>query len=731
MSEEPSILDYVKALVTPWRGAPPRIPPLNSGETEVAGAAGSPPEPPDSEDLPPPNRTTVPLAAISAPAAGVRLSAAAWPWRALIALGLALLAQLSLEPSANRDWTIGALLYLLAAGWAVWSSLRGEWRLAPLPEVEPRTDPLSIHLVYLALGGIFGILAFLALGGNRFTGLNVFLWVAALIFVLWALWFPQESGIQPISRIWERLKERDWKIRLAPWTIAVLLAVGIVLFFRLYRLQSVPPEMISDHAEKLLDIWDVLNGQTSIFFPRNTGREGLQMYLTAGVIRIFGTGFSFLSMKIGTAIAGLLTLPFIYLLGKELGNRRAGLLAMLFAGTAYWPNVITRIALRFTFYPLFVAPTLYFLIRGLRRSNRNDFILAGLSLGLGLHGYTAFRIVPLVVVIAVGLYLLHRQSRGLRSRTLWYLLLLALVALIVFLPLLRFWVDNPEIFSFRAFTRLGSLERPLPGPAVFIFLGNLGRALAMFAWDNGEIWPVSIPHRPALEVVSAAFFYLGVVLLALRYLRQRYWEDIFLLLSVPLLLLPSILSLAFPNENPALNRMAGAIVPVFLIVGLSLDGFLSGLEGRLGDPLGRRMAWAFAAVLLLWSGLQNFGLVFQEYQENYRLSSWNSTEIGQVIREFTDTLVEPENAHVVAYPHWVDTRLVGLNAGFPTRDFAIAPEQLPATTSQPGAQVFIVYPEDQGAIKTLKQLYPAGDLRRYDSKVPGKNFLLFTILPPP
>jgi hypothetical protein len=174
-----------------------------------------------------------------------------------------------------------------------------------------------------------------------------------------------------------------WNIRITRWTLVLLVALGAVIFFRLYRLDEVPPEMVSDHAEKLLDILDVLNGQTSIFFPRNTGREAIQMYLSAAVIQIFGTGYSFLSMKIGTAIAGLVTLPFIYMLGKEIGNRRAGLLAMVFAGIAYWPNVITRVALRFTFYPLFVAPALYFLIRGLRRSNRNDFILAGLALGIG------------------------------------------------------------------------------------------------------------------------------------------------------------------------------------------------------------------------------------------------------------------------------------------------------------------------------------------------------------
>jgi 4-amino-4-deoxy-L-arabinose transferase-like glycosyltransferase len=151
----------------------------------------------------------------------------------------------------------------------------------------------------------------------------------------------------------------------------------------------------------------VLHGQTSIFFVRNTGREALQMYMTAGIIQLFNTGYSHLSLKIGTVLAGLLTLPFIYLLGKEVGSKRIGLLAFVFAGIAYWPNVISRVGLRFPLYPLFVAPVLYFLLRGIRTSNRNDFILSGLFLGIGLHGYTPIRILPVVILVAVGLYLIH------------------------------------------------------------------------------------------------------------------------------------------------------------------------------------------------------------------------------------------------------------------------------------------------------------------------------------
>jgi 4-amino-4-deoxy-L-arabinose transferase-like glycosyltransferase len=427
-------------------------------------------------------------------------------------------------------------------------------------------------------------------------------------------------------------------------------------------------------------------------------------------------------------LGGLITLPFIYLLGKEIGNKRAGLIAFLFAGIAYWPNVISRVALRFTLYPLFVAPTLYFLIRGLRRSNRNDFILAGLFLGLGLHGYTPFRIVPIVILVAVGLYLLHSQSKGFRKQTLLHLGLLTLVLMVVFLPLLRFWIENPTMFSFRTITRLGSIESPLPGPGWQIFINNLWNAITMFAWSNGEIWPVSVPYRPALGVISAALFYLGIVLILVRYIRRRNWLDLFLILSIPLLMLPSILSLAFPSENPTLNRTAGAIVPVFVLIGLSLDGFLKSIQSRFSSTFGKRLAWVVGGFFLLWSGVNNYDVVFNKYQQNYALSSWNTSEIGGAIKNFTDTIGTQDSSYVVAYPHWVDTRLVGINAGFPTKDFAIWPDELSTTLEVQGPKLFIIKPDDADSLASLQSLYPRGILQRYESQVPNKDFYKFFVL---
>jgi hypothetical protein len=193
-------------------------------------------------------------------------------------------------------------------------------------------------------------------------------------------------------------------------------------------------------------------------------------------------------------------------------------------------------------------------------------------------------------------------------------------------------------------------------------------------------------------------------------------------------MLPSILSLAFPDENPALNRTAGAIVPVFLIIAIALDGLMSGVEKRIPSRAGSAFAWGIAAVLIFISVVGNYDLVFNQYQRSYELSSWNTSEMGSVIRDFGDMYGGTNNAYVVPYPYWVDTRLVGMNAGDPTRDYAIPPDQIAATLNFPQAKMFLLNPLDQADLNLLHQLFPRGIVSNYSSKV-GKDFYIYMVPP--
>jgi hypothetical protein len=309
--------------------------------------------------------------------------------------------------------------------------------------------------------------------------------------------------------------------------------------------------------------------------------------------------------------------------------------------------------------------------------------------------------------------------------------MLALTSLFVFLPLLRYWYDEPEMFAFRTATRLSDAERPLPGPALEIFASNVWSGLKMYNFDNGSVWVNSVMQHPALDVVTGALFALGVVMVFVRYLRNRHWLDLFLLASIPLLQLPSTLSLAFPNENPALNRAAGAYIPAFIIGAMALDGLLASLER------GRRrsiLMWAIAGILLYISSMQNYDLVFRQFNDTFRLRSWNSSDMGKVTREFEYFYGATDTVWVVPFPHWVDTRLTAVWAGIPNRDMAMWRENIPSTVEISGPKLFMVKANledsggnDQESLNVLQALYPNGQLRLFDSDVPNHDFWIFFV----
>lgn len=672
-----------------------------------------------------------------------------WPAAALMAsLGLALRGQqLITNPKYPFDgpvfFALSAALFLGTARF--WSDLRSpRQRSSPQLQVEASVRPLipclKWRLMLMGITVVLAVLAYVEFADNRFTTEGILAWSGAVICFLMA------SAARPTGKWWRIFANwwrRDrWMIEVK-WVHLALMGITLLaIFFRVHRLAEVPAEMISDHAEKLLDVNDVLHGLRPVFFPRNTGREALQFYLTAALIRMTPLDLGHLALKVGTAVIGIITVPLAYLLGHELYGRDVGLVSAALLAVSHWHVAITRVGLRFPFTAAFATPTLYFLFRAFRHDRRNDWLACGLVLGVGLHTYTAMRIVPLLLIILTGIKALldstvtlrhgqhklarasvwHGESSALSPRFWRNGLLGGIMSLLVFLPLLRYMHDYPKMFWYRALTRVSNLERQIPADRWHTFLVNVKNALLMFNYRGDVAWLSTVPHSPVLGLVTAALFVPGVVYLMWRLLKRGDRRSLYVLLALFVLLLPSILSLAFPRENPSVARAGGAVPIATLIAALPLYTAARYLQDAFGHR-GRAMALFLTVALLVLAICHNYHWYFVKYDRQFRRRAWNSTDMGRVIRGFAESVGDLDHAYHVAYPHWVDTRNIAINAGdISWRNAILDIEQAAPQVEDPAPKLYLVHLDDSKALSFLRCLFPQARVRRYRAELPSRDF---------
>lgn len=690
-----------------------------------------------------------------------------WQWIGIpLALAFALIGQLAL---AGRVEWVGVAALVIGAGLFIFEVWRMglDWRrpaeaasvpeTIPLPGLEPQVEVMPIRWQFIILAYIFTGLTFLLSGGNNFTALARIAWVASLAMWIITFW----EGPSPFSA--ERLRwwlanfpPQKFSFQLSLTGLLLLLVLVVSAWFRFQQLDEVPVAMTSDHVEKLIDVNDILNnGKRPIFEPSNGGREPLEFYLAAFTAWAANTGLTHLTLKIVTSMVGFLTLPFIFLLAREVSqDDTIALLATLAAGIGWWPNVISRNGLRFPFAMLFSAITLWLIIRALRRDKQNSLLFAGAVLGLGLYGYTPIRIVPVAVGLAFGLYALHRWSRHATLKMVTWFAIFGMIALTAFMPMIRYAVDEPENFWRRTATRItgepgleaaqlnwrqlscaedkaaqppqnGFEQTLLTG---WVFLCNESNSLRMFNWTSDSAWLISPAGQPALDWVMGALFFIGIGLCLYRYIRYRQWLDLFLLLAIPVLLLPSTLALAFPIENPSLHRSGAAIPVVFIFVAFTLRLLLDYGRKAFGESWGRALGVGLVTLLFLISAQENWNILFVRYAQQYKSSVQNSPELGEEVRAWADSVGDWDTVVVKAFPYWVDTRAVGYYAGQPGwNNVALEINQLDDLVNDPRPKLYILHEKDADAIAFLRKTYPDGNLTFHPSEYQDKNFLTYFV----
>ncbi|MES2201157.1 MAG: glycosyltransferase family 39 protein [candidate division FCPU426 bacterium] len=418
----------------------------------------------------------------------------------------------------------------------------------PVEKIEPSGSALGIGAGLGALA--LGILGVLVVKGNPMGGLLLFM-ASGLLLAL-----PVWSGSSKAGYLPEKPAPfASWE----PWfLLAFLLAAG---FARFYKLGDIPPGATGAEGE--------IAGRTGGLL-----RESYQAHVADGDINfptlIFYTGGFFAkvmgwgpgSFRFPVAIWGLVSLAAFYMVARQITSPlSAAVAAMLYASLnqhMVWSRQF------FPSMPLTLAPVLGLglFVLGWRQGGRRWFFMAGLAVGISLHGYTPGRVVaPLFMAWFAWLFLFQRASCPGWRGFFWFWAGFLVCAS----PVLWWAYKNPN-----GYMNVVHHDNVYNGAGIFGYLKGMLTSFQPYL----KMWHVvgdsnhtdGVPGVPILQPFAQLLFPIGVFFCA-----AIFWRPIPALLLGMLIasLMPAIMAGGF--AHPTSRRCILAYPTAFLLVAVGLE----------------------------------------------------------------------------------------------------------------------------------------------------------------
>lgn len=351
-------------------------------------------------------------------------------------------------------------------------------------------------------------------------------------------------------------------MRILKQNVLLILIMLLALLLRTWQLGSLPVGLSNDELSGVLHGYSILNSgftmaltpwwQAILFVSPHSPTAELHGFFTIPGIALFG--LNLWGARIGTAMAGVISVGLIYILILQLSKSRGyALTAALFLAISPWHIYLTRTVFDTPFGFTLILAGLCCVF-----SNRKVLqVLSGLFLILAFHSYIAFKLViPLLLLVLLG-YLW--VTRGLnRDRIIG--LLLAGVWIVIYIPLFLLFSDHSsrlaEVSSLNSSTYGVTVQKlraesALPGVISIVLYNKYSVQLweyvvkffglfstgVLFSGDFFDI-AFAVPRHGLMYLFDAVFLPVGLYFL---WRRQRWLFWLFVLLGL-VSMLPGVVS---------------------------------------------------------------------------------------------------------------------------------------------------------------------------------------------
>ena len=278
------------------------------------------------------------------------------------------------------------------------------------------------------------------------------------------------------------------------------------------------------------------------------------------------TGTSEVGLRSLSALAGVLTIPVAYFIGRELRERRTGVFAAALVAVNPMLLWYSQEARAYALLALFCALSLLFCVRALRGGGRRDFTWWGVfsALALATHYFAVFPLIAEVLLLA------RRRGRAIISG-LWILGLAAV--LLAPLAYHQMSYGHAEwIGKFSLGHRLGEM------------------AITFVVGETGDI--IGRAEAPGPALIPLILVLAAVVLLVVRGSQAEHRAALVpLALAAAAIGIPLLLAVGPGGKDFVLARnLMPALIPLLLVVAIGLT-----------VARARRLGSGIAALLLAYS----------------------------------------------------------------------------------------------------------------------------------
>lgn len=576
----------------------------------------------------------------------------------------------------------------------------------------------SDRVFWVLAGFLFSALGMLATYFFRtYTRVNyipvVMIWLLGAVCYIYA--FTKRADSFDARAVWEQIKNRRVEILL------VLLAMLAATLVRFYRLGETPRVLDGDEGAIGLFAQASIEGRLSNPFALWDNFGAMYLQLINLSLKMFG--INAFALRLLPAIGGVLAIPSVYLLGRQIGGKRIGLIAAFLIAFSHSHIHYSRIASVAYIQGTWLAPLeLYFLLSGLEKRESWRTALSGVLLAIHFSVYLTSQVVVGMILVFMLLLLVFYRS--------WFKQRLAQAAvfwgalIITVLPAGLYFLLQPEEFTNRL-----DKDGTFQSGWLQLTVASTGKSTAEILIERVFHAFLSLIYYPAvdfygapappLSMLSTVMFLAGLGLIIWRLRKPSY-----LLLNGYFWAATVAIGLFALPPSADSYRMLMTLPAAMIIAAVGLDVILQMLGFSWKD---NRLTYG-VSVSLVMLGLVVFNLqtYFVDFAGRCRFASDTEGRFASYLGEQINSVSSEQQVYLLSDPIFIygtHPSAFFLSHSRPVVNYAEPIEQLHPISKE----VIIAPPSRLEELETWARTHPGGELHyEYDCENP---ILLMYIVP--